>query len=202
MLAHGVSALLHDTATHSPDILSRAMSRCPCREDVVLVTTPNGVPINPAHVTPTALVRQPDGSTDKVTFATDEDGNTHVQVTRDESSHSVTSVNGDKVSMDETSTDNTNVHGSWPVEADEHVRELIADATQAREARENMRANHRNLNRMLTLFGALFIGLFVTWALTTPGVIPMRFHFLAPYAFVITILMDSGLALYGYIRHY
>lgn len=90
---------------------------------------------------------------------------------------------------------------------DDRVREIVNGVVKEREARENERANHRNLNRMLTLFGALLIGLVVTFILThngIPGVVklPKWSMVLAPYTFVITILLDSGLALYGYIRHY
>jgi hypothetical protein len=87
-------------------------------------------------------------------------------------------------------------------EFDNRVMELLNGVLQEREARENDRANHRNLNRMLTLFGALAIGLIVTYVLTTPGLMPASMKWLAPYTFVITILLDSGLALYGYIRKY
>jgi hypothetical protein len=56
---------------------------------------------------------------------------------------------------------------------------------------------------MLTLFGALLIGLVVTFLLTTPGILPLHVDkTVGPYTLVITILMDSGLALYGYIRKY
>lgn len=76
------------------------------------------------------------------------------------------------------------------------------------KAREDVRANKRNLNRMLTLFGALFIGLILTYLLTNPAILmslgmsPKLIKFLAPYTFVITILMDSTLALYSFIRKY
>ena len=85
---------------------------------------------------------------------------------------------------------------------DDRVKSIVNGAIKEREDRENTRANKRNLNRMLTLFGALVIGLVVTFVLTTPGMIPAGWKFLAPYTFVITIILDSGLALYGYIRKY
>lgn len=95
---------------------------------------------------------------------------------------------------------------------DDRIRKIahgeVVNAINEREARENIRANHRNLNRMLTLFGALFIGLALTWLFQHNG-IPGLFQFplwfakdYEPYTFVITIAMDSGLALYGLIRHY
>lgn len=85
---------------------------------------------------------------------------------------------------------------------DDRVRDIVNGAIKEREDRENNRANKRNFNRMLTLFGALAIGLVVTFVLTTPGMIPASWKFLAPYTFVITIVLDSGLALYGYIKKY
>ena len=78
-----------------------------------------------------------------------------------------------------------------------------------RKAAEDVRANKRNFNRMLMLFGALLIGLVVSYVLSHPaqmsnisGIDPNVFKTLAPYAFVITILFDSGLALYSYIKRY
>jgi hypothetical protein len=97
----------------------------------------------------------------------------------------------------ETHTDET-LEGRF----DKRVYEVVDGMIQEREARENKRANHRNLNRLLTLLGALLIGLMITWALTTPGILPATWQHYAPYAFVITILLDSGLALYGLIKHY
>jgi hypothetical protein len=86
-------------------------------------------------------------------------------------------------------------------EFDDRVMQLLNGVLNERETRENDRANHRNLNRMLTLFGALLIGLVVTYVLTS-GILPKSLNFLAPYTFVITIVLDSGLALYGYIKKY
>lgn len=92
-----------------------------------------------------------------------------------------------------------------PAIARDAAHQAVAEALAEREARENIRANHRNLNRMLTLIGALLIGIVVSYVLSNKGagiVPPALAHTLAPYAFVITIIMDSGLALYGLIRHY
>lgn len=105
---------------------------------------------------------------------------------------------GHQVDFQVDSTGDVELSGTF----DDRVREIVNGAIQDREARENFRANKRNFNRMLTLFGALVIGLVVTYVLTTPGLIPQNWKFLAPYTFVITIVLDSGLALYGYIRKY
>jgi chemotaxis protein histidine kinase CheA len=146
--------------------------------------------------------------TEPRTADTEESANgTHVTVSRESSDKEMTTIDGDQVRYDERQDTTTRTQGEWPAEADEHVRSLIRQAQMEREARENIRANHRNLNRMMTLIGALVIGLAVTFMLTQNGIpglfnLPAWSHGLAPYAFVITILMDSGLALYGYIRHY
>lgn len=84
---------------------------------------------------------------------------------------------------------------------DNHVLELVNGVVQERERRENERANHRNLNRMLTLVGALVLGFGVTYVLNH-GYLGAWSPVLAPYSFSITILMDAGLALYGLVKHY
>jgi hypothetical protein len=129
------------------------------------------------------------------------DDGVSVTVTKDSERHSVTGINGDTVSFKLQRNDDSRVTGSWPSEADEHVREIISNAINEREQRENKRANHRNLNRLLTLLGALVIGLAVTFVLNS-GVLGAVGVALSPYAFSITILMDSGLAVYGFIKHY
>lgn len=86
--------------------------------------------------------------------------------------------------------------------------DTIHKETAIRQAAEDNRANHRNFNRMMTLFGALCIGLVVTWVLTHPqyfalvGLQPEQVKPFLPYAFTITIFLDSGITLYSYIRHY
>lgn len=105
---------------------------------------------------------------------------------------------GHQVDFQVDSTADVELSGSF----DDRVKAIVNGAIKEREDRENFRANKRNFNRMLTLFGALVIGLVVTFVLTTPGMIPANWKFLAPYTFVITIVLDSGLALYGYIRKY
>lgn len=87
-------------------------------------------------------------------------------------------------------------------------REVVADVNHRRQALEDSRANHRNFNRMLTLVGALLIGLVVTWNLTTinsPMMKALGPHLskaLTPYAFVITVALDASLALYSLIKKY
>jgi hypothetical protein len=73
-------------------------------------------------------------------------------------------------------------------------------ADRDRQKTEDSRANHRNFNRMLTLVGAMVIGLIVTYGLYH-GWIPDG-KALGPYSFTITIAMDTGLALYGLIKRY
>lgn len=69
------------------------------------------------------------------------------------------------------------------------------------KAEEDKRANKRNFNRMLTLVAALIIGLAVTFILNH-GYLGHWGPALAPYSFVITVMLDSFLAAYSYIRHY
>lgn len=77
----------------------------------------------------------------------------------------------------------------------------IKTAEAKRQAAEDERANRRNLNRMLTLIGALVIGIVVSYVLTH-GYLGNLGKALGPYAFCITILLDSSLAVYSLIRHY
>ena len=129
------------------------------------------------------------------------DNSTHVEITRDGTHHETTTLDGHTVNFQSEDENTTRVKGQWSDEADEHVRGLIEEITSEREARENLRANKRNFNRMMTLLGALVIGLFVTYSLTNGwwGSYGPTF---APYAFCITILLDSGLAAYSYVKHY
>lgn len=93
--------------------------------------------------------------------------------------------------------------------SDKLTRRTIEEVNATRQVIEDTRANHRNLNRMLTLFGALVIGMVLTYLLTHPvllhswfGMSPKTVKSIAPYTFVITVAMDSTLALYSFIRHY
>lgn len=93
-------------------------------------------------------------------------------------------------------------------EAVEYTLARVATEDAGRQMLEDSRANHRNLNRMLTLVGALLIGLIVTYTLGHPallvqvGVSPATSKMLAPYSFVITVMLDTSLALYSLIRKY
>jgi hypothetical protein len=78
----------------------------------------------------------------------------------------------------------------------------VAEQTQqARQAIEDARANYRNRNRFLTLGAALVISFVLTFVFTH-GYLGPTGKFLAPYSFVITILLDSSLTLYAYVRKY
>lgn len=127
---------------------------------------------------------------------------TDVTVTNDVNSHDTTRITGDQVTYDQSTTRGTSVHGEWPAEADAHVRMLIDQAQQERQKIEDKRANHRNFNRMLTLFGALVISFVLTWLLYYDHSLPLWAHKLAPFSFAITILMDSSFTVYALIRHY
>lgn len=127
---------------------------------------------------------------------------TNVTVTNDTDAHDTTTIKGDQVTYDATTTRNSRVHGAWTAAEDEHVRTLIAEAQQAREARENKRANHRNFNRLMTLVGAMVISFALTWLLNYYPGLPAWAHTFAPFSFAITILMDSSFTLYAFIRKY
>lgn len=145
---------------------------------------------------------QSKSTTDQNAPQDDPQGRTDVTVTRDSTSHDATTITDGEVRVDNSSRTDTKVSGEWPQEADRHVRGLINQAIIAREQRENVRANHRNFNRMLTLFGALVISFVLTWLLYYDHSLPMWAHKLAPFSFAITILMDSSFTVYALIRHY
>lgn len=94
------------------------------------------------------------------------------------------------------------------VRVSKHTLELIRAHDIRRQRMEEVRANHRNLNRMLTLMVALVLGFVVTYGLSNMGFPFLGIHFPAevkswgPYSFVITVALDSFLALYSYVRHY
>lgn len=126
---------------------------------------------------------------------------TDVTVTNDRNSHDVTRIAGDTVTRDATDTRSTSVHGQWPAEADEHVRNLIHQAEKERQEIEDVRANHRNHNRLYTLVFTLLAGLFITFALSHGwlGTFGIK---LAPYSFVITVAGDTLLTGYALYKHY
>lgn len=122
---------------------------------------------------------------------------TDLTETTDRTEHTVTHQVGHEVTIDSDEDTRRELQGKF----DSRVKSLILAALAEREARENIRANHRNLNRMLTLFGAIAIGVVVTYLLTH-GDLGQTGKTLGPYSFVITVTLDSMLALYAFIRHY
>lgn len=71
-----------------------------------------------------------------------------------------------------------------------------------RQLIEDVRSVRRNRNRMWTLLVALLLGFIVTYTLSNDVFGPWASNTFGPYSFVITVLLDSGLALYAYIRRY
>lgn len=126
---------------------------------------------------------------------------TDVTVTNDVDSHDTTRIQGDQVTYDQTTTRGTSVHGKWSAEEDAHVRGLIKEAQDARQAIEDVRANHRNHNRLYTLVFTLLAGLLITYALSHGwlGAFGIK---LAPYSFVITVAGDTVLTGYALYKHY
>jgi hypothetical protein len=117
--------------------------------------------------------------------------------TKRETSNTTRKVNGHNEHVNMESHTDTELSGDF----DNRVMELINGVIQERENRENERANKRNLNRLLTLIGALVIGMIVTYVLQG-SYLGHTGKELAPYSFTITIFMDSALAVYGFIKHY
>jgi len=89
----------------------------------------------------------------------------------------------------------------------EVLREMeLAD--RERQTIEDQRSIYRNRNRFLTLAVALLLGLVITYILNNRGIptlgltLPKSIIKLAPYSFVITVLLDSSLAAYAYVKRY
>jgi hypothetical protein len=112
----------------------------------------------------------------------------------DTSRHLIEKVHGNRTTFDqETQTDDAS-KGVF----DNRIMEVVDGALTARKKAEDKRANHRNFNRLMTLLGAVIIGLIVTW-MSTKGYIPKS---VAPYTFVITVLLDSTFSFYALLKHY
>ena len=78
---------------------------------------------------------------------------------------------------------------------------LVETMQTERQRIEDIRANHRNFNRMLTLIGAFVISLVLTFVLRS-GILGSLGVFLAPYAFAITIGMDASFTIYAWRHRY
>jgi hypothetical protein len=78
-----------------------------------------------------------------------------------------------------------------------HVLAMVDAATAEREARENHRANRRNINRVLVLAFAAVAG-FLTVFMSTHGVLPG----MLPYSFCVAVGLDTLVTLYAYLRRY
>lgn len=138
------------------------------------------------------------GTTHLRSITTDNDHpQTKFTRTTDTVTHETHKVSGNREHVEETTHTDDTLEGDF----DRRVMELVNGVIKEREDRENERANKRNFNRMITLLGALLIGLVVTFTLSSDYFGHVG-KLLAPYSFVITIIMDSGLALYGYIKKY
>lgn len=116
------------------------------------------------------------------------------QRTVDVQRHTTEHVHGNRTSFETDTKTDDSAGGVF----DNRVITLINGELQARKDAEDKRANHRNFNRLMTLFGAVVIGLVVTYA-STKGYIPKEF---APYTFVITVLLDSTFSMYALVKHY
>jgi hypothetical protein len=126
---------------------------------------------------------------------------TNLVNTFDQTEHDVTTVKGHRVDIDRQTETGNRTTGQYDDRFNDQVMTLIESFDRDRQAKEDARANHRNFNRMLVLLVALVAGFVVVWTLNS-GLMGSLGPVLAPYAFVITVLLDSGLALYSYIRKY
>lgn len=86
------------------------------------------------------------------------------------------------------------------VKVDKRILALIEATDVERQLQEETRANHRNFNRMMTLVVAVVLGFIVTFGLSHNWI--PNGKVLGPYSFVITVLLDTGLAAYALIKHY
>src|SRR5450755_2210931 len=78
-------------------------------------------------------------------------------------------VNGHHVDVTSTEDTHSTVNGEFDDRAAEFVNGLIRDAENKRQAIEDVRANHRNFNRLLTLLGAIVLGIIVTYFFQNDG---------------------------------
>lgn len=80
------------------------------------------------------------------------------------------------------------------------IREIeLAD--RARQALEDKRSIKRNVNRLFTLIGALLISIVVTYV-TQAGIGGHLVRAAGPYAFCITLALDSGFLAWAIRRRY
>lgn len=83
----------------------------------------------------------------------------------------------------------------------EVLREMeLAD--QQRQHLEDTRSIKRNRNRFMTLIGAVIIGATVVWGFSHMWFGAWAYHNLYPYSFIITVLLDTSLAAYAYVKRY
>lgn len=129
----------------------------------------------------------------------------------DETVHSSEHVAGHKVDFTTDRDVDTATEGTLDDRIDEIVDGRIRNVMSEREKRENIRANHRNKNRLLTLAGAIIIGIIVTYFFQNNGFPILGLHHvlaktvattLYGYSFVVTVTLDASLALYSYVKHY
>lgn len=106
-----------------------------------------------------------------------------------------TTTDGNYVDVKST----TDSHDTRSDAFDARIDQRIKNAEDKRQAIEDVRANKRNFNRMMTLLGAILIGLVVVWTLPRLGHVGAV---LSPYSFVITVLCDAAITVYAYFRHY
>jgi hypothetical protein len=119
--------------------------------------------------------------------------------TEDAERHTVETVNGHDHQVNITGKDEFSMNGSFDDRVRSAARDEIAKADTLREQAENVRANHRNVNRELMLVMTLVIGFALVYTLPMMG---STGRMLQPFSFCITVFMDLGLTTYALIRKY
>lgn len=128
--------------------------------------------------------------------ASDQPVRKHTGVDQDTTTTTTTTTtDGNYVDVKST----TDSHDTRSDAFDARIDDRIKQAEDARQKIEDVRANKRNFNRMMTLLGAILIGLVVVWTLPRLGHVG---EILSPYSFVITVLCDAAITVYAYFRHY
>lgn len=113
-----------------------------------------------------------------------------VDVTRHTEEH----VHGNRTQFTQHTTTESDVAGDF----DNRLMELVNGAVEAREERENMRANARNRNRLLIMLAVLAMELIVP-TLYGWHVLPTLF---VKYEVLAITLPDLLLTVYAYLRKY
>lgn len=121
--------------------------------------------------------------------------------TRDASTHDVTTVDGHKVTVNNSSTTGNHLTGEYDDRSRAYVMGLITEFDRERQAKEDIRANHRNFNRLMTLLFSFLGGLLITYGLYH-GWFGAWGPKIGPYSFVVTVGGDILITAYSFLKRY